>query len=179
MKKGEISMTRLEQLERRVEQLEQKERVKRAMARVGRWMDRCELTKDTADIQFLANELMTEQGTVITMFGTFGPSKVQFVEQFQSFAAKISWAVHHYYHQEVDLDLDAGEAHFHALEMVPLQWEEGATWLLLENDSTLHLLGGEWKLHRYSIDELKTLGNSETIWHEISRNPNSKMFSDP
>tara|TARA_Y100000994_G_C15524793_1_gene373188 strand:- start:70 stop:588 length:519 start_codon:yes stop_codon:yes gene_type:complete len=172
-------MTKLEQLERRVEQLEQKERVKRAMARVGRWMDRCELTKDTTDIEFLANELMTEQGTVVTMFGTFGPSKTQFVEGFKDFAAEITWAVHHYYHQEVDVDLDAGTAHFHALEMVPLQWKQGATWLLLENDSTLHLLENEWKVHRYSIDELKTLGNAEKVWHEIPENPNSRMFSHP
>ena len=172
-------MATLEQLEQRIEQLEETENVKRAMARVGRWMDRCELTKDPDDFQFLADELMTANGSIVTMFGTWGPDKAQLVEGFAAFAADISWAVHHYYHQEVDVDLQAGTAHFHALEMVPLQWKDGATWLLLENDSDLHLIDGQWKLHRYGIEEPKPLGNAQSEWAGIPRNPNSWMFSHP
>jgi hypothetical protein len=172
-------MATIEALERRIIQLEETENVKRAMARVGRWMDRCELTKDRADFEYLANELMTDDGVIATMFGTWGPDKEQLITDFAVFAGDISWAVHHYYHQEVDLDLDAGSAHFHALEMVPLQWKAGATWLLLENDSDLKLINGAWKLHRYGIDEPKTLGNTEAVWADIPRNPKSRMFSHP
>ena len=87
--------------------------------------------------------------------------------------------MHHYYHQEVDVDLDAGTAHFHALEMVPVQWKDGPTWLLVESDSDLKRIDGKWKLHRYGIEEPKTLGNTETTWAEIPQNPKGWMFSHP
>jgi hypothetical protein len=172
-------MATIEELERRIVRLEETENVKRAMARVGRWMDRCDFTNARTDVEFLANELMTADGTIVTAFGTWGPDKTELIEEFSTFAADISWAVHHYYHQEVDLDLDAGTAHFHALEMVPLQWKEGATWLLMENDSDLHLIDGKWRLHRYSLEEMKALGNAASVWADIPRNPNARMFSHP
>jgi hypothetical protein len=172
-------MATIEELEHRIVRLEETENVKSAMARVGRWMDRCDFTNARADIEFLANELMTADGTIVTAFGTWGPDKTQLVEGFSTFAEDVSWAVHHYYHQEVDLDLDAGTAHFHALEMVPLQWKEGATWLLMENDSDLCLIDGDWKLHRYSLEEMKALGNAESGWADIPRNPKAWMFSQP
>ncbi|MFT4582717.1 MAG: hypothetical protein ACI915_001288 [Gammaproteobacteria bacterium] len=172
-------MTTIEELERRIEKLEETENVKRAMARIGRWMDRCELTKDRADFEFLANELMTADGFIVTMFGNWGPDKTQLIEDFSKFAGDISWAVHQYLHQEVDLDLEAGTAHFHALEMVPIQWKEGPTWLLLENDSDLQHIDGQWKLHRYGVEEPKALGNTATAWAEIAQNPKAWMFSHP
>lgn len=172
-------MATIEELECRIERLEQTENVKRAMARVGRWMDRCDFTGAPADIEFLANELMTAEGTIVTAFGTWGPNKEQLIDEFSAFAADINWAVHHYYHQEVDLDLDAGTAHFHALEMVPLQWKEGATWLLMENDSELHLMEDNWKLHRYRLEEMKALSNTDSNWADIPRNPRARMFSHP
>jgi hypothetical protein len=172
-------MATIEELERRIEKLEETENVKRAMARIGRWMDRCELTKDRADFEFLANELMTADGMIVTMFGNWGPDKMQLIEDFSAFAGDISWAVHQYLHQEVDLDLEAGTAHFHALEMVPIQWKEGPTWLLLENDSDLKHIDGKWKLHRYAVEEPKALGNTATAWAEIPQNPKARMFSHP
>ena len=60
-------MATAEELERRIAILEETESVKRTMARIGRWMDRCELTKNRADFEFLAHELMTTDGASVTM----------------------------------------------------------------------------------------------------------------
>ncbi|MCP4353268.1 MAG: hypothetical protein GY795_48065 [Desulfobacterales bacterium] len=165
-------------IERRICRLEEIETVKRFMARWARWLDRCELTCKDEDFRFLVNELMTPDGYFDTVFGKW-TDKEEIVANSLEFSKDISWAVHYYFHQEVNVDLDANTAHFHAMEMVPLKWHAKGTWLLLENDSDLKKVDGQWKMHKYGLEESKILSNTREDWPDIPENPKARMFKNP
>jgi hypothetical protein len=180
------------ELARRVRVLEETENVKRFMSHFGRWLDRVELTCDAEDFATLCAEKFAPDGYMDAFWGQWGPGADDLTEKFLSFAkTSVNWAVHCYLHQEVDLNENCTEAHFHAQEIVPMkgklaenQVDGKFMWLLLENDSDLVKIDDGngnflWRMKRYGLREMKLIQQDDTEWVDIDINPESWMFKHP
>jgi hypothetical protein len=158
----------LETLRRRVATLEAKEEVTRAMYNWGRWLDRIELTGAREDAEYLAKELMTEDGVMNfdeVGWGVWGPAKESVVVEFLKFSTRIGWAYHYYLHPEVDVDIDKGTAHFYTgAEWVPLKLDGRGQWLFLVQNSDWVKVNGKWKMKLYKLTNLRTVSNAREDW---------------
>jgi hypothetical protein len=176
-------------LAHRVQVLEETENVKRFMAHFGRWLDRVELTCSRDDMEAFCDEKFAPGGYMDMAWGKWGPDREQLIESFLGFAGTgVRWALHYYFHQEVDLNGDCTEAHFHAQEMVPIKGklsdpdgDDKLIWFFVENDSDLRKVpdsdgNGLWKMQRYGLREMKLILQDDTEWPDIKENPEAWMF---
>jgi Patatin-like phospholipase/SnoaL-like domain len=91
------------------------------------------------------------------------------------FAPQIRWAYHLYTMPQVTVNLDEDEATFATTsEVVPLEFGAGPglggfdgfpSWLFLSQETTLHRVKGEWKVHIYRLYNLRQTNGSlaETV----------------
>ena len=165
-------------LEERLDAIEAKEQVRAAMYKMARWLDRVELTDVKEDVEYVCHNLMTPEGYF--HMGAFGAEptsgKQHCVEFLAAFQPAFKWALHLFWHEEVHLSHGNTRATFHAQEVVPSSWDGVASSLFLENDSSLHLVDGVWRVHKYGVYEAKDLKNAASSWPEIAQNPDAWMF---
>ena len=173
----------------RVRVIEETENVKRFMAYFGRRLDRVELTCARQEMQSFCQETFAPGGYMDMVWGKWGPDHQDIIDKFLDFAVTgVNWALHLYFHQEVDLNDDCTEAHFHAQEMVPLKGRLSGphgdakfTWLFAENDSDLQKVPDShgnslWKMKRYGVREVKLIPQDDVEWQDIQENPEAWMF---
>ena len=144
-------------LERRVAVLEAKEQVQRRMYRWARYLDEVERTADPEVCRRMLDD-MAAPGLCFKMstvgFGDWGPDPEDIVERFTSFSEGVEYAYHYYHHGEIDVDLDAGTAHFYTgHECVPLKLGGEGKWLFLVQNSDWKLIDGKWRIVCYELTE--------------------------
>ena len=154
-------MTELESLKKRVEVIEAKEAVTKFMYEWAYWADKIERDKKRQDVEYLANELMTSDGTcdfsaIPNLQGIWGPDKQDIINKFITFAQSIGWAYHIYPNAMINMRLEEGLAEYYThTEFVPLTIQGQGQFLFLQQNSELKLVGGQWKMHRYRLSNLR------------------------
>ena len=104
-------------MQQEVHRLKAMNEVRDFIYRWARWLNRVEYTKLPSDFAYLANNMMTNWGTFVMVFGNWGPSKKYIVEQYAKFCGNeknggtnLEWSYHIYQNDMVYLyDLDKPE----------------------------------------------------------------------
>ena len=166
MNEGKTAKTMSEELlelKRRVEVLEAREAVSRFMYHWGYTADQVELTNSREKAEYLAHQLMTDDGVcdfsaIPGWMGVWGPKKEQIVENFLAFSQAIHWAYHIYPNAKIDVNLEENTAHYSTYaEFVPLVLNGTVQLMFLTQNSYLRRVGGEWKMVKYHLSELRLL----------------------